>query len=140
MQEDEIRQIVLKYYEQGFHCAESIAHTIHELFPEQSGPVDKVASGFCGGIGRCHEDVCGALSGGVIALGSMYGREKGEENIDKVVALSLELRRRFVGEFGTTVCRDVIENSKKMPGMSDCKDVTSRAAWILYRLIGEIGK
>jgi C_GCAxxG_C_C family probable redox protein len=139
MQEDEIRQIVLKNYEQGFHCAESIARTIHELFPEQSGPVDRVASGFCGGIGRCHEDVCGALSGGVIALGSMYGREKGHGNIDRLVALSAEFRRRFVSEFDTTVCKDVIENSKRMPGTADCKDVTSCAALILFRLIEENG-
>jgi C_GCAxxG_C_C family probable redox protein len=139
MQEDEIRQIVLKHYSQGFHCAESISRTIHELFPEQSGPVDKVASGFCGGIGRTHEDVCGALSGGVIALGSMYGREQGDGNIDRLVALSAEFRRRFVSEFGTTVCKDVIENSKRMPGIADCKDVTGRAASILFRLIEENG-
>ncbi len=139
MQEEEIRQIVLKQYAQGFHCAESISRTIHELFPRQSGPVDKVASGFCGGIGRCRADVCGALSGGVIALGSMYGRERGDGNIDRLVALSAEFRRRFISEFGTTVCKDVIENSKCMPGIADCKDVTGRAASILFRLIEEEG-
>jgi C_GCAxxG_C_C family probable redox protein len=140
MSEEDIKNIVYKYYGQGFHCAESIAQTVRELLPEQSGPVDKVASGFCGGIGRCREDVCGALSGGVIGLGSIYGRERGGENIDKLVALSAELRRRFIGEFGTTVCRDVIENSKKIPGINDCKDVTARTAWLLYRLVEENGK
>jgi C_GCAxxG_C_C family probable redox protein len=135
MTEHEVREIVLKYYGRGFHCAESIALTVRELYPELCGPVDRVASGFCGGIGRCHEDVCGALSGGVIGLGSMFGRDEGGGNIDRLVALSAELRRRFVAEFGTTVCKDVIENSKKKPGFNDCKDVTARTAWLLHDLV-----
>jgi C_GCAxxG_C_C family probable redox protein len=135
MREEEVREIVLKHYGLGFHCAESIALTVRELYPEQCGPVDRVASGFCGGIGRTHEDVCGALSGGVIALGSMFGRTEGGGDIDRLVALSAELRRRFLTEFGTTVCKDVIENSKKIPGIKDCKDVTARTAWLLHDLV-----
>ncbi len=135
MKKDEIKKIVYKYYQNEFHCAESIVNTIHELFPEKSGKVCKAASGFCGGIGGCHQDICGALSGGIIALGSIYGREEGGADISKLVFLSVELRRLFIEEFKTTVCKDVIENLKNIPECKDCKDVTAKTAWLLYTLL-----
>jgi C_GCAxxG_C_C family probable redox protein len=135
MKEDQIKEMVYKNYRNGFHCAEAIANTIHELFPEKSGSVCKVASGFCGGIGRCRQDVCGALSGGIIALGSVYGREKGGEDISKVVFLSAEIRRLFVEKFKTTVCKDIIDDLENIPDCADCKDVTAKTTWFLYKLI-----
>ena len=135
MEEQKIKEHVYKNYSSGFHCAESIANTIHELFPERSDTVSKVASGFCGGIGKCREDVCGALSGGVIALGSIYGREKGGDDISELVFLSAELRRLFIEEFKSTVCKKVIENIENRPEYDDCKDVTTKTARLLYDLV-----
>ncbi len=135
MNEEKIKEIVYKNFEDGFHCAESIANAINELFPEKADNISKVTSGFCGGIGRCRQDVCGALSGGVITLGAIYGRQKGGDDISKLVSLSTELRQQFIEEFKTTVCKDVIENMNNMPRYNDCKDLTAKTTWNLYRLI-----
>lgn len=137
MNKGQIKEVVLKNYHKGFHCAESIANTIGELFPDNSNLDCKVSSGFCGGIGRCRLDVCGALSGGIIVLGSIYGRDKGEGDISKLVDFSARLRQLFVDEFKTTVCRDVIENLENMPEYDNCKDLTAQTAWLLYNLIKE---
>ena len=128
MKNDKIKEIVYNNYNKGFHCAEAIANTIQELFPERSGSVCKTASGFCGGIGRCRQDICGALVGGIISLGSICGREEGGEDISKLVFLSVKLRQSFIKEFKTTVCKDVIENMEKKPEYNDCKDVTAKTA------------
>ena len=80
MKEEKIKEIVYRNYNDGFHCAEAIANTIKELFPKKSDISCNAASGFCGGIGGCKQDVCGALSGGIVALGFIYGRQKGEIN------------------------------------------------------------
>ena len=77
MDNHEIKEIVYKNYENEFHCAEAIVNTIASLFPGKSNLSCRVASGFCGGIGRCKKDVCGALSGGIIALGAIFGRDEG---------------------------------------------------------------
>lgn len=135
MEEDKVKEIVNKYYNNGFHCAEAIANTIHEVFPEKLNLMCKVTSGFCGGIGGCKQDICGALSGGVAALGGIYGRENGCDDISKPAFLSAELRRLFIEEFNTTVCKDVIENIKSKPECNNCRDVTAKTTWLLYNLI-----
>ncbi len=137
MTEAEIKEIVYKNYSNGFHCAESIANTIQEIFPEKSTKLCMAASGFCGGIGGCKEDVCGALSGGIIALGSIYGRHNGSCDNSKLVTLSKTFRQSFIDEFTTTVCKKVIANMETMAAYDGCKDVTAKMSWILYNLIKE---
>ena len=135
MKEEKIREIVYRNYTNGFHCAESIANTINEIFPGENANICKLTSGFCGGIGECKQDVCGALSGGIIALGSIYGRQEGGQDISKLVSLSSELRQLFIEEFKTTVCKDVIVNLENMEGYNGCKDLTAKTTWLLYNLI-----
>jgi C_GCAxxG_C_C family probable redox protein len=135
MKEENIKKMVYRNYNEGFHCAESIANTINELFPEKSDISCNAASGFCGGIGGCKQDICGALSGGIISLGLIYGRQKGGTDISKLISLSAELRQLFIEKFKTTVCKDVIENLKDMQDYNDCKDLTAKTTWMLYNLI-----
>lgn len=135
MKEEQIKEMVIRNYNEGFHCAESIANTMNELFPKECTIETKATSGFCGGIGRCKQDICGALSGGIIALGFMYGREQGSSDISKLVCLSAELRQLFLEEFKSTVCKDLIENLQTMTAYNDCKDITAKTSWMLYNLI-----
>jgi len=135
MNETRIKEIVHRNFNEGFHCAESIANTMAELFPNQTENVCKMTSGFCGGIGKCKEDICGALSGSIIVLGSMYGREKGGEDISKLVSLSAELRNQFINEFDSTVCKEAIKNIEGRAEYGGCNDLTAKAAWMLHNLI-----
>lgn len=135
MKEEKIKEIVYRNYNDGFHCAEAIANTIKELFPKKSDISCNAASGFCGGIGGCKQDVCGALSGGIVALGFIYGRQKGEINISKLVSISAEFRQSFITKYKTTVCMDVIKNLENMTEYNGCRDLTAKTTWILYNLI-----
>lgn len=76
-----INDLVYTNYNNGFHCAEAITNTINELFPKNSGISCNAASGFCGGIGGCGQDACGALTGGVVTLGFLFGRKNGDIDI-----------------------------------------------------------
>ncbi|MGD1046924.1 MAG: C-GCAxxG-C-C family protein [Bacteroidota bacterium] len=135
MEEQKIKDTVAHYYRNGFHCAEAIVNSIQELVPTGNKSSCKVASGFCGGIGKCKQDICGALSGGIIVLGSFYGREKGGEDINKLVFLAAELRRLFLDEFKSTVCKNVIENIENREEYKNCQDVTAKTTVLLYHLI-----
>jgi C_GCAxxG_C_C family probable redox protein len=135
MKEEKIKEIVYRNYEEGFHCAESIANTINEIFSGKPELNCNAASGFCGGIGGCKEDVCGALSGGIIALGLKHGRRTGKEDISNLKSMSAELRQLFIQKFKTTVCKDVITNMQQMKGFESCKDVTVYTTISLYNLI-----
>jgi C_GCAxxG_C_C family probable redox protein len=137
MEEQQIKEKVYRYYSEGYHCAEAIIKAIEELHPSEKQLPCRVASGFCGGIGKCHQDVCGALTGGLMALGNLYGRDQGGNDISEVVFLSSELRRLFLERFGSTVCYHILENIKGMPQMQNCKDVTAEATILLHKLLEE---
>ncbi len=72
---DKVRKQAEGYFDRGeFFCSEAVVHTINQLlgnpFPQE---VTKLASGFPIGLGKsgC---LCGAVSGGSMALGMVYGR------------------------------------------------------------------
>jgi C_GCAxxG_C_C family probable redox protein len=67
----------------------------------------RVASGFGGGIARTGQ-VCGALTGAVMALGWAMGRSASGDSIDELYGEVAELVDEFTSEFGSTSCRMLI--------------------------------
>jgi C_GCAxxG_C_C family probable redox protein len=67
-----------------------------------------VASGFAGGIGS-QGSVCGAMVGGVMAIGLKYGTS--ESSVQKRAEAShmvAEFFNRFKEELGNVYCRDLV--------------------------------
>ena len=80
----------------GFFCSEAVVSSIRSNFeldiPEE---VIAMASGFPVGIGRS-KCLCGAVSGGVMALGIFFGRTKqGDPKVEKNLEVSKELHDWF---------------------------------------------
>lgn len=75
--EDEAKRL----FDNGFNCAESVLlATSHEKFAQSiGGIIPRIATGFGGGIAR-NGDVCGALTGGVMAIGLALGRVSPEDS------------------------------------------------------------
>ena len=90
-------------------CAQSTLLPIQELFGLGDKMTYKAATLFFGGVsGSGH--TCGALVGGVMALGLKYGREQPnvERSHSEVQGIGLRLVRWFEKEYGTTSCRELI--------------------------------
>jgi len=68
--------------------------------------IPKIARGFAGGIGNSGA-VCGAVAGGVMAIGLMTG--KGESLDESLAELNVaqEFRRRFEAEMTSISCREL---------------------------------
>jgi len=138
MVREEAEKKAFDYFQSGFHCAESILKTIMELFAkEPSSDIPKVASGFGGGIGKTREDVCGALTGGVIALGCLFGRMKPGEDFQDAWELSSEFRKRFIDKFGSANCQTILKGFGEQENNIKCKRLTSNAAGMLSEIIIE---
>jgi C_GCAxxG_C_C family probable redox protein len=75
----EIEERAFTYSQEYKACSQCTLLAIQEVFGLTNDDVLKAATGFAGGIGRTGS-VCGALSGGVMALGLLYGRD-GETSI-----------------------------------------------------------
>ena len=99
------------YRNSEFLCSEAVFSVVNDYLGQ---PVDarvvKIASGFPVGIGMsgC---LCGAVAGGVMALGLKHGREQpGEALSEAIFPLSAELHDRFQRRNGSNCCRKLIRN------------------------------
>ena len=73
----------------------------------QSDIIPGIATGFCGGMSRT-AGLCGALVGGVMALGLLYGRKSSDDSPKKIYALSERLVRDFEKHLGSRNCSDIL--------------------------------
>ncbi len=73
----------------------------------ESELIPGIASGFCGGMSRTN-GLCGALVGGIMALGILFGRKSADDSINKIYALSERLVRDFEKHFGSRNCSDIL--------------------------------
>lgn len=126
------------YFNNGFCCSEAVSKTIIDRFSDnpEGFPV-KAASGFCGGIGRSHEDICGALAGGVIAAGYLFGRMEQRKDLSEACLVINEFRKSFLAEFGSTSCAAILQSLGEQENYMKCKQLTGRAAEILAEIIEE---
>ena len=96
------------YYASGFHCGESVVRAINEVAEPGLPPdVMRLASGFCAGVGGsgC---ICGALAGGVMALGLVLGRTSTEDPWQPSYYGAAELRRRWIEDQSAETCDEVV--------------------------------
>jgi C_GCAxxG_C_C family probable redox protein len=93
---------------EGYNCAQSVLLTIFEHWNGENELIPKIATAFGGGIGRCGS-VCGALSGGVMAIGIKYGtNEPSAEKRSRAYRLANKFYRRFEKQYGSVLCRELI--------------------------------
>jgi C_GCAxxG_C_C family probable redox protein len=100
-------------FEKIYHgCAQCVLGTMMKLFHLTQPEVFKSATGLAGGIGLSVQGSCGALTGGVMAISLIYGREI--EKMDdpekrRFVAYRLanQLQERFVAEYGSSICGEI---------------------------------
>jgi C_GCAxxG_C_C family probable redox protein len=91
----------------GMYCAESVLQAVAEAHGQQDPAIPKIATGFCGGVSRT-SGMCGALAGGIMAMGLLTGRCVPQDSKDLCYALVHSLVRRFRERFGSTQCTDLL--------------------------------
>jgi C_GCAxxG_C_C family probable redox protein len=92
-------------------CPQCTLAAIFDVLGIENDAVFKAAAALADGVGLTGDGHCGALSGGTMAIGYLYGREKKDfTDIMKLVPSNLmakELRDRFVEKYGTVRCHDL---------------------------------
>ena len=130
--------------EQRGSCSQAIFATYGEHLT--SGKVDydtcmKIASAFSGGIARTG-NICGALSGALMALGLKFNNSKNPNEINVVA-------EKFLNEFetlhGSTICRELInhdliteadlKHAFETGAFDKCEKYVEDAAIILEKLL-----
>ena len=101
----------------GCNCAQAVAVAFCDVTGMEPEFAKKISCGFGGGVGRLRE-ICGAVSGMVMAADLLYGyTDPGEDDIHKkeYYALVQELCNRFKEENGSYICREILDNPPTDP-------------------------
>jgi C_GCAxxG_C_C family probable redox protein len=113
-------ELLAKAFERGFEfekkyhgCAQCAVGALYDVFPElRNEAVFRAASGLGGGLGLTCKGHCGALTGGVMVLSQLYGRELtqiADPDRKRAVAFRLgeNMARKFLDEYGTIICEKI---------------------------------
>ena len=138
---ERIRKIAEDYYRHGdFYCSEAVVKTIIDEFQiDVSEDVIKMASGFPVGMGGmgC---TCGALTGGVMAIGLVYGRSQGKDpKVNKAMELSAKLYQIFCERHKVSCCKVLTRGMEKgsPEHMEQCIAFTGEMAYEAAKIIAE---
>lgn len=139
-----IRETAETYFRNGeFFCSEAVVKTLNDAlgkpYPDE---VVKLASGFPVGLGKA-QCLCGAVSGGEMALGMVYGRVHGEAMNPKMLEKAKELHDYIKEEYNSLCCRVITrqwngDNFQSPERKQHCIAITGKVAeWVANQFIEE---
>jgi C_GCAxxG_C_C family probable redox protein len=112
---DQVCENAVKYFAEGYNCAQSVLFGLSRCWGLENEVIPKIATGFGGGIGRCGS-VCGALTGGVMAISLKFGTNDSDSEKRAVTyELVSKLFRRFEEKHGSVMCRTLINLDLSKP-------------------------
>jgi C_GCAxxG_C_C family probable redox protein len=113
---EKTEQAAKEHFRHGLNCAECVVQGF--LDTHDTGMPQEVlalTTGFGGGIGRTH-NLCGAISGAVMALGLVKGRRNPQEKetpaerireLGEIYPFYADMVREIEDNFGTLICREL---------------------------------
>ena len=105
------------------------------LWGEVDDRTRRMTSALGGGVGGSMEELCGALSGGVLLIGGLYGRTDANQDDEECNRLVCVYRERFIQIFGTSRCTDIRDRRYGSEGQWPCSVLVERAARILLGIL-----
>ena len=163
MSQDRNEIVLERAYHLGFECgriyrgcSQCVVAAVQDTLGIRDDAVFKAATGLAGGIGLSGVGPCGAISGGVLVLSQLVGRERSNiedpENLrSKSYDLAKKLVDAFLNEIGAFSCRDVqmkrfgrpyyLRDQQERKKFEDagarekCTDVVGRAARMTVKII-----
>ena len=103
----------------GYNCAQAVAVAYADVLGMEEKAVARMISGFGGGFGRLRE-VCGAVSGMVFVISTLYGYDSMDDNQAKMAHYKRiqDLAGAFREQNGSIVCREILKNPPSDPAPS----------------------
>ncbi len=104
---DQVAKRSREYLESGYWCAESVLLAVAEAEGIRSDLIPRIATGFCSGMARtCGQ--CGALSGGIMSISLLTGRNSPGGPVNETYSRVKKLRQDFEAKYGSTGCSELL--------------------------------
>jgi C_GCAxxG_C_C family probable redox protein len=94
-------------FDGSLYCAESVLQVVAEQQGISSPLIPRIATGFCSGLARTGGP-CGAVTGAVMAMGLLSGRDGGTEEVLPCYEAVQRFLDRFQERFGAISCPGLI--------------------------------
>lgn len=145
------KEIASQLFLEGYNCSQSVFTAFCHRFNMDEETALKISAGLGGGVGRMRE-VCGAVSGAAMVIGSICAATQGDDSESKKRNYELvrEFADRFTAVHKSVVCRDLLRLGVQMENSAEpesrtaeyykkrpCLKVVEDAAEILMELIKE---
>ena len=104
---DETGKRARELFTTGLNCAESVLQANMEALGVEGDWFPRVDTGSGSGI-AVTQQVCGAVSGAVMAAGWVMGRDSGDESNKQLYEVCASFISDFRDEFGSSTCRELI--------------------------------
>ncbi len=101
-----------RYEAEYSSCSQCVLAAVNDVIGGIDDEVFRASHSLSGGAAFSTKGTCGSLSGGIMAIGTRYGRKRDEfETVRDVPAhdLSKRLYDRFIEEYGSPICSCVHE-------------------------------
>ncbi|MBE0478298.1 C_GCAxxG_C_C family protein [Candidatus Aerophobetes bacterium] len=108
---DRAYQLGFEYEKTRHVCSQCVVAALEKIMGIEDEAIFQASYPLGGGLGSTTEGTCGALSGGAMILGYLFGRNRQE--FDKGVSnkeatyFAKKLYEKFVQEYGSCRCKDV---------------------------------
>lgn len=103
MDEQGVGNAAADYFAEGWYCAESVFLALSSALGHEKNCPPALASGLCAGFSRSGGP-CGALSGAIVGLGLLQGRQDARDKCETIYRSTQTLIQRFIQEFGASDC------------------------------------
>jgi len=124
---EKVYRLSYKYEAERGSCPQCVLAALHETLGVGDPATIQAADTMAGGTALSTEGTCGALVGGLLAIGSVVGRTykafSAGERKRRVFQYSKKLYDRFVKEYGSPLCKGVhMEIFGRTFNLTDPKD------------------
>ena len=105
----ERQETAVRKFLEGYNCAQSVLYAFCDDLGFDPDTGLRLATGFGAGMARSQE-VCGAVSGGLLVLGLKFGRGDHDDRSATLTTYrhARGLMARFRERHGTTICRQLL--------------------------------
>lgn len=121
--------------EEKFSCSETVLKAMAEYWGVESPLIPRIATPFRGGLCGTQQ-VCGAVTGGLMALGIRMGRESGAVNSDACTGMGKVFMETVKKEYDTLDCLGITKLDRTVPEQEALFHGKERAALCVKLVMG----
>jgi C_GCAxxG_C_C family probable redox protein len=110
----------------------------------QNELIPRIATGFCSGMARTG-GMCGAVSGGIMAIGLSLGRSSPDESVDPCYEAIREFLEQFTAQFNSISCLELTgvylgtpegqAAFREMGKITECTNFVGEAARMVVEIV-----